>query len=467
VSEERATRPSTAGALPARVRALLGLSPDRPLPRVQAVRLEPLRRSWPAAFWQARISVRAGMTLDDFLRSRLARYHAALPVPAARLPLDVRVEEGQLVVRASAEEPAPATAAKPSDPDAWLAPLVAIDGPAARQEAYAHEVRLALLEGELDQTRRHRDELQRRFAEDVAAGLVAAPSLVDATAEQLGRPSVRSGVPRAALGGFALAALVAEAWQVGLPLAAGAGVDPGAFGAELARRPAELVFASVFALGVAAGLVALASAALTHGEELLHGTEAPRRALGLGAAALGAAAAAAVVAAAVAALPAPGAAGVPGWTRALLLLSVPLAAALALRAARREADAREWEDAAALAWDRERARTLAERARRLEELGLADAAEGALAREREALLRRLRELGARAGAAARVAARTAQAERTALARLARSLVAALELDRYEFVRQASARGAMELVAQRRRVEVAAREPVTAPAARAI
>jgi hypothetical protein len=419
------------------------------------------------AFWRARISVRAGMTLDDYLTTRLARYHAALPVPAARLPFDVRVEEGEIVVRPRADDRA-ATAAATHDPDAWLAPLVAIDGPAVRQEASAHEVRLALLEGELDHARRRKDELGRRFAGDVAAGLVAAPSMVEATAEQLGRPSVRSGVPRAALGGFALAALAAEAWQIALPLVAGAGLDAGALGAELARRPAELVFAGAFAVAVAAGLVALASAALAQGEAVLRGAGEPRRARGLRAAALASASAAAAIAAAVASLPSPAGATVPGWTRALLLLAVPLAAALALRTARREAEAREADEAAALAWDRERARALSERARRLEELDQAGAAELALAREREALLRRLRELGARAGAAARLAERGAQAERTALARLTRSLVAALELDRYEFLRQASARGATDLVAQRRRAEaVAALEPAAAPAVRAV
>jgi hypothetical protein len=52
-----------------------------------------------------------------------------------------------------------------------------------------------------------------------------------------------------------------------------------------------------------------------------------------------------------------------------------------------------------------------------------------------------------AGAIAREAR---EAEQAALARLAQGLVGALELDRWEFVRQATARDALELVSPRRR-----------------
>ena len=67
--------------------------------------------------------------------------------------------------------------------------------------------------------------------------------------------------------------------------------------------------------------------------------------------------------------------------------------------------------------------------------------------------------------AARLAAEAERREREGLSRVARSLVAALELDRYEFVRQASGRGANELLAPRRRKspEAPAAVPVPAPA----
>ncbi|HEY6002729.1 MAG TPA: hypothetical protein VIV57_07625, partial [Anaeromyxobacter sp.] len=138
------------------------------------------------------------------------------------------------------------------------------------------------------------------------------------------------------------------------------------------------------------------------------------------------------------------------WAFVLLLLALPLGAALLLRIARADAERRAAETAAALAWDRERARALADRSRRLEELDWAAAEEEDLLVQREALRRRLLDVNARAVEEGRLAAEAAERERTELSRLAQSLVAALELDRHEFIRQASSRGAAELFAPRRR-----------------
>src|SRR5512141_717677 len=80
VIEDRPTRtkhePVPLGAVPKRLQQWLRrhLTSEPALPRPRSLRLEPIRRSWPGAFWQARISVRAGVSLDDYLRSRLARY---------------------------------------------------------------------------------------------------------------------------------------------------------------------------------------------------------------------------------------------------------------------------------------------------------------------------------------------------------------------------------------------------------
>jgi hypothetical protein len=67
--------------------------------------------------------------------------------------------------------------------------------------------------------------------------------------------------------------------------------------------------------------------------------------------------------------------------------------------------------------------------------------------------------------AARLAAEAERHGREDLSRLAQSLVAALELDRYEFIRQASARGASELLAPRRRkASESPAPPVSVPVA---
>lgn len=461
----RSTQPA-GGPLSRWVRAVVGPGADPPLPRPRASRLDPVRRSWLGAFWQARIGVRAGMTLDDFLRSRLARYLAGLPVPRARLPLAVEVDDGQLSVRAAIEpsRPVPVDSGEP-----WLAPLVAIEGPAVRQEVAELEIRSATLESDIGAQRQRREELSRKLAADVSAGIVAGPPEVDATAEQLGRPPVRGAAPRNLALAFAAAALAAETWQVAQPLLRSGGMDPTNLAAEALRRPAEVAFASVFSLGVAAAVFALADAALTAGLALFRGDADDRRRRWLASALLGAGSLAVLLASAVAALPSPPEAPRPPPTSfVLLLVSVPLAATLIVRGARRNEEQRAVELGAALAWDRERARALAERVRRLEELAWAEEQERALERQRDATRRRLRELNARAVAAARIATEAERRERAALARLAQSLVGALELDRYEFIRQASARGAQELVAPHRRKEAEPRpafdDEATAPMA---
>ncbi|HET8538710.1 MAG TPA: hypothetical protein VFL83_02440 [Anaeromyxobacter sp.] len=445
---ERRTNPLASGAanpLSRRLRALLESS-DAPLPRQRSPRLDPVRRSGVAAAWQARAAVRAGMPLDDFLRARLARYLAELPVPGARLPVAIAVEDGQIACRVRAG----AAPAPDAGGDAWIAPLVSADGPSARQEVAELEIRVAVLDGESDAARRRAEEIAHRFASDVAAGLVAAPPGVDATPEQMGRPPVRGPGPRGLMLAVAASALAAEAWQVAVPLLAGAGIDPEAVVAEAATRPGDVASLVLFALGVTASLFALAHGALSAGAALLAAELDPHRRRWLAGAGAAASALAALVAASVAALPRPTGADAPaGVALAILLLAVPVGAALVLRAAARLESARADELARALAWDRDRALALAERARRLEELRWAEDEQADLERQREAARRRLRDLSARAIALARQAAAAAEQERTGLARLAQGLVAALELDRYAYVRHAAARGVPELAARRR------------------
>ena len=411
--------------------------------------MDAVRRSWLAAFRQARVSVRAGVSLDDFLRSRLTRYLAVLPVPPARLPLAVAVSDGRLVVRAverppGAESPDAARAPPADDLQRWLAPLAALEGPAVRQEVAQLEIRLSVLDGEIEAARRRGEELSRRFAAEVAGGTVAAPPAIDATAEQMGRPPVLSSSPYLALLAFLAATLLATAWQAALPLLRAAGLDPSALGSALEQRPAEAGFVAVFALGVAAGLFALADAALAAAVRLFRGDDDPRRRRFLAAGAGAAALFSVLAGAALAALRAPG--GAPGWAFVLLLLVLPVGSTLLLRFVRAAAERRAVEAAAALGWDRERARALADRARRFEEIEWAHTEERELARQREAARQRLRDIDARAVEAAWLEADAAERERADLAHLAQSLVAALDLDRFEFIRQASARGAAELYA---------------------
>lgn len=438
--------PRPARTWPRRLRGFFSSARRPGAPRRRSRRPDAVRRSWLAAAWQARGSVRAGVPLDDYLRARLGRYLAGLAVPRATLPVAVEVVDGAVSVRPAA---APPPSPPPSGEEAWLAPLVEAEGPAARQDVWDAEARIARAEQALERARARAEEIAHRLAADVSAGLVPAPEAVDATPEQLGRPPVRSGAPAAAAAGFALAALVAETWQVAVPLLAATGLSTADLRLEAARRPVDVAFSAVFALGVATALFVLAHVALQRGIELFRGEAAGPRARWIGATTAAAAAGAAALAATLAALHPGTQTGPSRVAFGLLLVAVPFAAAFLLRAGRAEAERRAQEEAAALAWDRSRAQALSERARRLEELRWAEAEVRALSAERDEARSRLRVLDARAVEVARAAADAARIDGEALERVARSLVGALELDRWEFVREATARGAPELLGPRR------------------
>jgi hypothetical protein len=420
------------------IRSMLGPPREAAGPRRRDPRVDPVRRPWLAGKREARMAVRAGIPLGEHLRERLAHYVAGLPVSAARLPIQLDVQDGCLVVRTP---PAADGPAQPATSDGWLDALVDAEGPTVRQEVADLEGRAILLDGAVDTARARSEELARRFAADVAAGTVMGETAVEASAEQMGRPHVRGALPGATLTAFAASALLAATWQIAQPLLHGAGLDPERLDVLGLRTPA-VALTILFALAIAAGTFGLLHGAVEAALALVRCERdaVHRRAFQLGAA--GQALAAALVAAAVAALPLPET-DAERWSHVVFLLAVPLAATLAVRAARAEAVARSAEHAEALAWDRERARALLERGRRLDEMAWAERLDRELRLEREAIRRRLREIGARAVAATRRAADARRREGEALARLARSLFAALEADRAEYLRLSAARGATD------------------------
>ena len=89
---------------------------------------------------------------------------------------------------------------------------------------------------------------------------------------------------------------------------------------------------------------------------------------------------------------------------------------------------------------------LGERARRVEEVAWAKGRVADLERRRERARGRLDHLARRAANAARLVAMAYERDRKNRDRLTRSLIWALERDRYEFLRQATARGATDLLA---------------------
>jgi hypothetical protein len=156
-----------------------------------------------------------------------------------------------------------------------------------------------------------------------------------------------------------------------------------------------------------------------------------------------------LLAAAVAALPSGHGAAEQGGAaeRAalfLVLFLLPFAAAWLARLGAELQARRDVALARALDWDRVRCERLTERARCTAMIDAADADVARLEREKAALARRVERLELRLREVERREAELSEADEAELSRLAQTLVGALELDRFEFLRQASSRTAAAL-----------------------
>ncbi|WP_242342542.1 hypothetical protein [Anaeromyxobacter terrae] len=401
---------------------------------------------------EARLAVRSGVRLEDFLRNRLAKYASRLPVTLEDLPVVVDVEGGEPVVhaRVAAAPAIPAAygasyAAQPRTDDQarWMKSLVEREGPFAAQEIREALAALAALDARAEAARSRADALARTLADDLAAGKVPAPSTVDATPEQLGRPPVPSPAPAAILRGFVLALVVAEAFFFSGPILSAQGVDPSRVVEALNSSPVPVGMALIFALGAAAAVFAFAAVSLERAALLDRPDGAPRRGL-VGTAALLAALLAGGVAAAATA---------PNRLAHVALLAiVPFAGALLVRVATRLQASRDAALDAALAWDRALARDVSERARRIEIVDQARAEVERVEADRAEARRRIRALEQSAVNAERAASERSRLEARRLERLAESLAGALELDRYVFLRLASEATHDALVRPVRRLE---------------
>ncbi|BDG09960.1 hypothetical protein AMPC_30730 [Anaeromyxobacter paludicola] len=427
--------------------------PSLDLPKYK--RIKPLVRSQWSAWWQAYLAVGAGVKLEDYLRFRLSHYVGELPVPQDELPLRVSVEQGKVVaVEAAAPLPAiqPAGALPPpASADAWIDALVQIEGPVAAQEIRTAKEDLDRITEQAAEQAGRVDGLLRDLDQAIASGAAAAPQVVEATPEQMGRPPVPSLGGVMAIYVFSALLLLAQAWQFAVPYLSAIGIDTLHLGAEVRRNPIGIVLGSVFALGAATSLFVFAHVALRRGLDLYRGEGATRHKLWIGFSMGGAALLASITAwllgslrptAETAAQIFQGSDSVRTARFAFFLLAliVPLAVACLIQVAERLTAQREALLVAARAWDVERFRTLTERVRREELLERAERERVHLELERQAAQARLRTLHRRSVEARRGAAELAESRHVDLRNLAASLAAALETDRYEFVRQANARG---------------------------
>lgn len=394
-----------------------------------------LGRSHLGAALQARSAVRSEVRLDDFLRHRLARYAARLPVPLEALPVTIDIEGGEAVVRGRARPASAASlgasfGARSSEP-AWLRALLEREGAGAVAEIRDAEAAVEALGARAAEAQAQVEQVSRALADDLAEGRISAPVEIEATAEQYGRPPVPQPWGALLLRGFALALLAAEAWRLARPVLAGVGLSIEDLPGALQRAPVSTGLALAFALGAAGAVFSLLAVAVRRAAELAAERQGRGRRALVAVSALAAAGLAAAVAG-VGAAPAP-------FAEAVLLVAVPLAAVLALRHAARRTELRDAAEAEALAWDRERTRELVERGRRA---GVVLEAERALRRieaERAEARRHLRALETRAVEAYQAAETSARAEATRLERLSEALVGALELDRYAYLCHAAGR----------------------------
>lgn len=396
-----------------------------------------LGRSPMGAALEARAAVRSGVGVDDFLRHRLALYAARLPVALEALPASIDIEGGEPVVRA---RPHPTSSAlhgatlgsRNAEPR-WLRSLLEREGAGAVGEIQDAEAAVDALTARAVAAQARIDEVTRAVAEDIAEGRVTAPVEIEATAEQLGRPPVPAPWPALILRGFALALLAAETWRLAGPILASVGLSADDLRSALDRAPVSTGLALAFALGAAGAVFALVAVTVRRALEL---TSEP------GARGYRALVATSALAAAGLSAVGVGVGGVPArWAEAALLVTVPLAAVLALREAARLSAVREDAEREALAWDRERTRELVERGRRAALIAEAERALRLIEAEREDARRRLRALERRAIEAHEAAEAAARADATRLERLSEAVVGALELDRYAYLRRAASREA--------------------------
>jgi hypothetical protein len=245
----------------------------------------------------------------------------------------------------------------------------------------------------------------------------------------------------AALYALAVALLAVETWQLATPCLALLGLRGADAGGGLGRDPVALATAALLALATSVSVLLLELFAVRCGETVLAAQSDALRRRWTGAMAAGAALLAAGLAWSVTAQRGPASAHAQA-TSFLVALAVPLAALWLASVAHRLAAERAAARARAQAWNLDHHRSLSEVSRR--------AADGAelhrqllqLEAQRATALQRARDLERRVALVDRIAADAIEGEEQDLAQAAQGIVAALEQDRFEYVRQAGGRPAL-------------------------
>jgi hypothetical protein len=236
-----------------------------------------LHRHWLRAWWDARSAVKARMPLSEYLRYRAAQYLRALSTKGMRLPLEVSLEGGDLMLRELATGDLKLQQ-RPRTPEeagqAWESELARRHGSEALAELASERAKTARLEEQIEQARA--DLAERREALSTALNTGKAGAAGDRASSAHLRPTVPSGVMAVVFVAAGAVFTLAETWQLALPMLNAAGVDVTDMGAELRRAPLGLFMGFAFAAICSGALVLLAHCALVCGRSALK-DEATRR----------------------------------------------------------------------------------------------------------------------------------------------------------------------------------------------
>ncbi|HTP25332.1 MAG TPA: hypothetical protein VMK12_06690, partial [Anaeromyxobacteraceae bacterium] len=381
------------------------------------------------SFLAARVAVHSGVSLQDFLRHRLARQLAELPVPPTRLPLTLSLgPEGSIDCQAASAPPIRSP---------WLESFLRAEGsPAARADIQNLEGRLVGLAARIEEQRSRVRTAAGHLEEMTRATEVTDPN-DDAQARHAGRPPtpLPTGL---AMQLFALALLLSEAWQLCMPCLGSLGIRVSDLSFEAHRNPIGLAAGVFFALGISSCLFVLAHLFLTR-ILLVFQSEPPRAKRVL--AVLSSVLPAAIITALCWTMVRTGSRPSDGRAIAFVIsLAIPLTAASLIRFAAPLEKTRAEALARARVWDQEQYRSFARLSQRAMALSRAKEDLDRLEAEHASSVRRLRAMQQRLAHAERTAADAADAEEHQLLVVVNRTAAALELDRYEYLRQAAARG---------------------------
>jgi hypothetical protein len=392
-----------------------------PLPPLRAPvrpRIRPLRRSALDAWWSAG---REPSGIEEFLHGRLAQYLFQSSVPPERLPVEITVETGGRV------RAAPGVGLRlPAD---WLDSYVRANGePALEIELRRAEAEVARAEAALVELR-DRSVAARRDLEDAAR----ASSLVWADGDVFGNQG-RPPVPapwNLAIGAFVAVLVLAEAWQLAVPLLRDAGVAAGDVVAEGWTRPGAIALPLLLSLGASVSIFVFAAVAARRAQAIVQELPPGRRVLAhviAGAASIGLAAALAWAIL--------GAARNRGVASLLLALSLPFAAPPLLAVARRLHAVRAEALRAAFAWDHAHQAALSRWVRQSALVDTVEREHATIEAARSAWAQRVLAIRGRVAQVERLAAEAAEADARELRRLCDAVVVALELDRRVYARRA-------------------------------